>query len=75
MLRNLPILTHLKKFFFKRIHFLERETEHEQGKDRERERETQAPKQAPVSELSAQSLMEGSNPQTVRSWHEPKLDA
>ena len=34
---------------------------------RERERETQNPRQAPGSELSAQSLMQGSNPQTVRS--------
>ena len=32
-----------------------------------RERETQNPKQAPGSELSAQSPRWGSNPQTVRS--------
>ena len=31
----------------------------------QRERETQNPKQAPGSELSAQSPMRGSNPQTV----------
>ena len=41
----------------------QRETETE----RERERETQNLKQAPGSELSAQSLMRGSNSQTVRS--------
>ena len=41
----------------------------------ERERETQNPKQAPGSELSAQSPMRGSNSQTVRSWPEPKSDA
>ena len=35
----------------------ERETEHEQRRGRERERETQNLKQAPGSELSAQSLM------------------
>ena len=33
----------------------------------ERERETQNPKQAPGSELSAQSLIRGSNLRTVRS--------
>ena len=33
----------------------------------ERERETQSPKQVPGSELSAQSLMQGSNSQTMRS--------
>ena len=33
----------------------------------ESKRETQNTKQAPGSELSAQSLMWGSNPQTVRS--------
>ena len=40
-----------------------------------RARETQNPKQAPGSELSAQSLMRGLNPQTVRSWPELKSDA
>ena len=43
----------------------ERESEHEQG--RGRERETQNPKQAPGSELSAQSPTRGLNPRTVRS--------
>ena len=37
----------------------DRETECKQG--RGRERETQNPKQAPGSELSAQSLIQGSN--------------
>ena len=41
----------------------------------EREREAQNLKQAPGSELSAQSAMWGSNPLTVRSSPEPKLDA
>ena len=43
----------------------QRETEHEQG--RSRERETQNPKQAPGSELSVQSPMQGSNSSTARS--------
>ena len=41
----------------------------------QRERETQNPKQAPGSERSAQSLTQGLNSRTVRSWPEPKLDA
>ena len=41
------------------------ETECERGKGRERH--TQNPKQAQGSELSAQSPMWGSDPQTVRS--------
>ena len=43
--------------------------------EEQRERETQNPKQAPGSELSAQSPMQGSNSKTVRSWSELKLDA
>ena len=57
-----------QNFFFNVYLFLrdrERASEHEQG--RGRERETQNPKQAPGSELSAQSLMRGSNSQTMRS--------
>ena len=51
----------LKKNFFFNIYLLlrQRETEHEQGSIRERE--TQNLKQAPGSELSAQSPMQGSN--------------
>ena len=53
----------LNLFLLTFIYFLRvRETEHEQG--RYRERETQNQKQAPGSELSAQSPMRGSNPQT-----------
>ena len=40
----------------------------------QKERDTQNPKQAPGSELSAQSSMKGSNPQTARSRPEPKSD-
>ena len=51
-------------FFFKCFYLFlrQRETEHEQG--RGRERETQNLKQAPGSELSAQSPTRGSNSQT-----------
>ena len=42
---------------------------------RQRERETQNPKQAPGSELSAQSPTRGSNPRMARWSPEPKLDA
>ena len=41
----------------------------------QRERETENPKQASGSELSAQSLMRGSNPRTMRSRPELKSDA
>ena len=58
---------------FKKIFlcFWERGRELRKGK----ERETQYPKQAPGSELSAQSSMWGLNPWTVRSWSEPKSNA
>ena len=52
------------KFFLMFIYF-DRETESQQRRDRDRE--TQNPKQAPGSELSAQSLMWGSNSRTLRS--------
>ena len=52
----------------------EREREKEQGRG-QRERETQNLKQAPGSELSAQSTMWGSIPQIVISSPEPKSDA
>ena len=41
----------------------------------QRERETQNPRQAPGSELSAQSPTRGLNPRTKRSRREPKSDA
>ena len=49
-----------------------RETECEQGRSRERGKQNQ--RQAPGSELSAQSLTQGSNSQTMRSWSELKSD-
>ena len=51
----------------------DKETESEQV--RGRERETQNPRQAPGSELSAQSLKWGSNSQATRSRPAPKSDA
>ena len=45
------------------------------GGGAEREREAQNLKQAPGSELSAQSPTRGSNSQTARSWPERKSDA
>ena len=45
------------------------------GGGAEREREAQILKQAPGSELSAQSPTPGSNSQTARSRPEPKWDA
>ena len=63
----------LNFFFLMFIHFWETERDKacvgaETGRHRN-------PKQAPGSELSAQSPMLGSNPWTVRSWPELKLDA
>ena len=58
----------IKKIFFNVSLFLrerDRETGREQG--RGRERETQNSKQTLGSELTAQSLMWGSNSQTMRS--------
>ena len=58
-------------FIFER----ERERERERAGEGQREREPQNPKQAPGSELSAQSPTRGSNPRTVRSRPEPKSAA
>ena len=50
---------YIKKIFFKCLLIFEGETEHEQGREQDRKqgrgRETQNVKQAPGSELSAQS--------------------
>ena len=46
--------------------FIYFETEREQVGEGQKERETQNPKQAPGSELSAQSPTGGSNSRTVR---------
>ena len=57
----------LKKIFFNVYLFLrQREHKQDQGRDRDREGETQNPRQAPGSELSAQSPTRGSNSRSVR---------
>ena len=72
LLRRDPEEPDLRKLFFsfECLSLKERQTErqrdeHKQGKGRE-SGGTQNPKQAPGSELSAQSLTRGSNSQTVR---------
>ena len=56
----------LLKFFNVYLLLRNRESEREKagrrGAERERERESQNPKETPGSELSAQSLTQGSNP-------------
>ena len=52
---------------FHRLFIFERQRETEHEWERGRERETQNPKQAPGSELTAQSPVRDSNPQTMRS--------
>ena len=60
------------------VYFWETETERDGDRvwagEGQRERETQNRKQAPGSELPAQSPTWGSNLQAVRSWPEPKSD-
>ena len=67
--QSLPLIL----FFFMFIYFWRRDRE--QAGEGQRERETQNLNQAPGSELSVQSLMQGSNSQAVRSWPEPMSDA
>ena len=54
-------------YLFLRNREREREREREGAAEGQRARETQNPKQAPGSDLSAQSPKRDSNPQTVRS--------
>ena len=58
-LRCMEMLFSLKKNY---VYLLLRERERESMGEGQRERETQNLKQAPGSELSAQSLTRGSNP-------------
>ena len=60
----------IKKNFFTFIYFWETGRDRAQVGEGHRKIGTQNPKQAPDSELSAQSPTWGSNPQTVRSWPE-----
>ena len=57
------------------IQFWEDERDRARAGEGQRERETRNPKQAPGSELSAQSQTRGSNSRTTRSQPEPELDA
>ena len=72
-------LNHLKirltSSFFLFIYFWQREKDRAWAGEGQRERGTQNLKQAPGSEMSAQSLTRGSNSQTTRSCPEPKLEA
>ena len=52
---------------FLKVYLYLREREREQAGEGQRARETQNPKQAPDSELSAQSPTRGSNLRTMRS--------
>ena len=60
--------------FFFYVYFWQRERDRAWVGEGQRERETQNQKQAPGSEPSAQSLTQGSNSRTTRSWPEPKSD-
>ena len=71
----------MKKHLLFLMFIFETETDRAQVGEEQREREIQKPKQAPGSELSAQSLIQGSNPQMwdhdlsqslVLSWQPPK---
>ena len=61
----------IKKYFF---YLFLRDRGRVWAGEGQRERETQNPKQAPGSELLAQSPTWGLKSQTVRSWPEPKSD-
>ena len=67
--------THTHTHTYILMFIFERERDRAQVGEGQRKRETQNLKQAPGSELSAQSWMQGSNSQTARSWPEPKSDA
>ena len=61
--------------FFNFMFTFERERKTKDEQERHRDRDIQNLKQAPGSELSAQSLTWGSNSQTTRSCPEQKSDA
>ena len=65
----------LKKFFSMFICFWESARARVHTGEEHRDRVTQNLKQAPGSELSAQSLMRSSNPRAMKSWPELKSDA
>ena len=61
-----PVVFSFVKKFFLHLFIFDRQRDRAQV-ERGRERRRQNPKQAPGSELSAQSPMQGLNSQTVRS--------
>ena len=63
---TLYVNTSIKEYIFKCLFIFERQRD-SMSREGQRERETQNLKQAPGSELSAQSLTRGSNSQMVRS--------
>ena len=65
--KHTPAITFLLQKKLLSLFILERERDREQVGKRQRERETQNLKQAPGSELSAQSPTWGSNSRTMRS--------
>ena len=64
----------LPALFFLHLFIFERQRQSTSRGEAEREKETQNLKQAPDSQLSAQSPMQGLNSQNTRSWPEPKSD-
>ena len=66
---------HEDTFFFNVYLLLREERDRARAGDRQREGETQNLKQAPGSELSAQSQTQDSNSQMARPWPEPKSEA
>ena len=73
-LRSGPF-TRLWGAIFFLIFLFGRQRDRVQAGEGQRERETQNRKQAPGSELSAQSPTRGSNQRSMGSWPGPKLDA
>ena len=67
-----PLRQSCNTYFLLHLFIFERQSTSRGGVEREGDTD---PKQAPGSQLSAQSPMRGSNSQTARSWPEPKSDA
>ena len=76
---SISLSTHIYRLFtyrfFLNVYSFLRDRDRMWVEEGQRERERLNPKQAPGSQLSAQSPMPGSNPRTVRSWPEAKSDA
>ena len=68
LMSSFKSVVHLKKIFFYVYLFFVRDRA--RAGEEKREREAQNPKQAPESELSAQSPTRGSNPREIMTWAE-----